>query len=98
MPEVVEGIHYVRLLTPMSSLRPKFLDLLSERVLVFDGAMGVSIQTYNLTTEDFGGKEGCNDILSVTRADVIEAIHASFCEVGVDVLETNTFGASRFKL
>src|SRR5579859_3899258 len=78
--------------------RPKFLDLLSERVLVFDGAMGVSIQAYNLTSEDFGRKEGCNDILSVTRPDVIEEIHASFCAVGVDVLETNTFGASRFKL
>src|SRR5471030_889062 len=82
----------------MLPLQPKFLDVLANRVLVFDGAMGVSIQAYNLTPEDFDGKEGCNDILSVTRSDVIEEIHASFCAVGVDVLETNTFGASRFKL
>ncbi len=77
---------------------PSFLDVLAERVVIFDGAMGSSIQTFNLGAEDFGGKVGCNDFLSVTRPDVIERIHAGFCTVGVDVLETNTFQASRLKL
>ncbi|HLH72265.1 MAG TPA: homocysteine S-methyltransferase family protein, partial [Chloroflexota bacterium] len=75
-----------------------FLDVLAERVLIYDGAMGTNIQTYNLNATDFGGKEGCNDFLVITRPDVIEEIHASFCAVGVDVLETNTFGANRLKL
>lgn len=60
--------------------------------------MGTSIQGYDLTAEDYGGKEGCNDLLVLTRPDVIEQIHASYCAVGVDVLETNTFQASRLKL
>jgi len=75
-----------------------FLDVLRERVVIYDGAMGTSIQTYNLTSSDFAGKEGCNDLLVVTRPDVIEEIHRSFCAVGVDVLETNTFQANRLKL
>jgi 5-methyltetrahydrofolate--homocysteine methyltransferase len=78
--------------------RPRFLDVLSQRVLVYDGAMGSTIQSYNLTAADFGGKEGCNDLLSVTRPDVIEEVHAGYCAVGVDVVETNTFQASRIKL
>src|SRR5262245_10621853 len=78
--------------------RPLLLDVLAERVLVYDGAMGSTIQAYNLTPDDFGGKEGCNDLLSVTRPDVIEDVHAGYCAVGVDVIETNTFQASRIKL
>src|SRR5690348_8013545 len=60
--------------------------------------MGTAIQGFNLTAEDFGGKEGCNDLLAVTRPDVIEEIHAGYLAVGVDVLETDTFQASRIKL
>ena len=75
-----------------------FLDVLSERVLIYDGAMGTNIQMFDLTAEDFGGKEGCNDFLVVTRPDVIEEVHAGFCAVGIDVLETNTFGANGLKL
>src|SRR5579859_7387504 len=60
--------------------------------------MGTSIQGYDLTAEDFGGKEGCNDYLALTRPDVIEEIHTSFMDVGCDVLETDTFNASRLRL
>lgn len=75
-----------------------YMAAVRDRVLVFDGAMGTSVQRYELTTEDFGGKWGCNDYLPVTRPDVIEAIHASFMAVGCDVLETDSFGSSRLKL
>jgi 5-methyltetrahydrofolate--homocysteine methyltransferase len=80
------------------SERPAYLDVLRERVLIFDGAMGTSIQGFNLAAADFGGKEGCNDYLSITRPDVIEQIQADYCRAGVDVLETNSFQASRLKL
>src|SRR5215210_2205072 len=77
-----------------------YLESLQERVLVFDGAMGTSVQRYNLTPEEFGGAqlEGCNDYLCVTNPRVIEEIHASFMEAGADVLETSTFGSTRPKL
>jgi 5-methyltetrahydrofolate--homocysteine methyltransferase len=75
-----------------------YLDTLRERVLFFDGAMGTSIQGYDLTAEDFGGKEGCNDYLVLTRPHIIEEIHSSFMDVGCNVLETDTFNASRLRL
>ncbi|HWE60829.1 MAG TPA: methionine synthase [Chloroflexota bacterium] len=78
--------------------RPDYLQTLNDRVLIFDGAMGTSIQNYDLTAEDFGGKEGCNDYLVLTRPDIISAIHNSFLAVGCDVLETDTFNASRLRL
>ncbi|MGI9609537.1 MAG: homocysteine S-methyltransferase family protein, partial [Acidimicrobiia bacterium] len=67
----------------------------SGTVVILDGATGTSLQGFGLTDDDFGGPtfEGCNELLSVTRPDVIEAVHRSFFEVGVDVTETNTFGA-----
>lgn len=78
----------------------RYLDALDRRVLVFDGAMGTSIQSRELTAEDFGGPayEGCNDYLSLTRPDVIAEVHRSFLAVGCDVLETNSFQASRLRL
>jgi 5-methyltetrahydrofolate--homocysteine methyltransferase len=80
--------------------RPRYLDALRDRVLVFDGAMGTSIQDYDLTAGDFGGEhlEGCNDHLVLTRPDVIREIHASFLEAGCDVLETDTFRANRLAI
>jgi 5-methyltetrahydrofolate--homocysteine methyltransferase len=77
-----------------------YLEAIRERVLVFDGAMGTSIQGYDLTADDFGGQslEGCNDYLVITRPDVIDAIHASFLEVGCDVVETDTFRSNRLTL
>lgn len=80
--------------------RPPYLVALDERVLVFDGAMGTSIDTYTLTTEDFGGPEtdGNRDYLVVTRPDIIGEIHASFFEAGSDVVETCTFQSTRIRL
>ncbi|HSJ13963.1 MAG TPA: methionine synthase [Longimicrobiales bacterium] len=78
----------------------RYLSTLRDRVLVYDGAMGTSIQQLGLTAADFGGDalEGCNDHLVLTRPDAIEAIHASFLEVGCDVLETDTFRSNRLTL
>src|ERR1700738_2785819 len=77
-----------------------YLRALSERVLVYDGAMGTNIQRHNPTPEDFGGKalEGCNDNLVLTRPDIIQAIHESFLEVGCDVVETCTFQSTPRRL
>src|SRR5688500_4280273 len=72
-----------------------YLDALRERVVVYDGATGTNIQMRELTADDFGGPalEGCNEYLVETRPDVIADLHRSFFEVGVDVVETDTFGA-----
>ena len=72
-----------------------YLQAVSERVVVFDGAMGTNLQLAGLTADDFGGPdlEGCNELLVVTRPDVIDRVHRSFLEVGCDVVETDTFGA-----
>src|SRR6476620_10361339 len=77
-----------------------YLEALSRRVLVYDGAMGTNIQRYNLSAEDFGGKalEGCNDNLVLTRPDVIQAIHESFLAVGCDVVKTCTFQSTPRRL
>ncbi|MGJ3254078.1 MAG: methionine synthase [Elainellaceae cyanobacterium] len=69
-------------------------------VIVFDGAMGTSLQTQNLTAEDFGGAEyeGCNEYLVVTKPDAVEKVHRDFLAVGADVVETDTFGATSIVL
>ncbi|MBI9114223.1 methionine synthase [Sanguibacter suaedae] len=67
---------------------------LSERVVVADGAMGTMLQASDLTLDDFEGHEGCNEILNVTRPEVVEAVHDAYFAVGVDCVETNTFGAN----
>jgi len=81
-------------------LRSAYLDALARGVLVYDGAMGTSIQGYHLTPADFGGTslEGCNDHLVLTRPDVIQAIHESFLAVGCDVVETCTFQSTPRRL
>ncbi len=80
---------------PSASPSSTFLDAVSQRVVVFDGAMGTNLQLMNLTADDFGGPdlEGCNELLVVTRPDAIDRVHRSFFEVGSDVVETDTFGA-----
>src|ERR687892_552268 len=75
-----------------------FLEALKERIVVFDGAMGTNIQTQNLTPDDFGGLDGCNEYLVVTKPDAVEKVHADFLEVGCDVIETDTFGATSIVL
>ncbi len=71
-------------------------DLLKERVLLLDGAMGTCLQQKNLNAEDFGGEEleGCNENLVLTRPDIIESIHADYFRAGADIVETNSFGAT----
>jgi 5-methyltetrahydrofolate--homocysteine methyltransferase len=78
----------------------RFLDALKERVLIFDGAMGTSLQKMDLTAEQFGGERtcGCNDYLVISYPQAVEAVHRSFLEVGVDVIETDTFRANRLTL
>ena len=75
-----------------------FLDTLRERVLFFDGGMGTQVQARDLTDEDYGGKPSCIDYLSLTRPDVLEEIHSAYFEAGADVVETNSFQASRIRL
>ena len=67
---------------------------LSERVLVADGAMGTMLQAGDPSLDDFDGHEGCNEILNVTRPDIVRRVHEQYLAVGVDCIETNTFGAN----
>lgn len=77
-----------------SAANPDLRTALAERVVIADGAMGTMLQSYDLTLDDFQQLEGCNEILNVTRPDVVEAIHAAYFEAGVDAVETNTFGTN----
>ncbi len=67
---------------------------LVERVVVADGAMGTMLQQHDLTLEHFDGHEGCNEILNVTRPDVVRQIHDAYFDAGADCVSTNTFGAN----
>lgn len=69
-------------------------DALASRVVVADGAMGTMLQAVELSLDDFQGLEGCNEILNVTRPNVVADVHRAFFSVGVDCVETNTFGAN----
>jgi 5-methyltetrahydrofolate--homocysteine methyltransferase len=77
-----------------------FLDLLKKKIIVFDGAMGVSLQEMNLSIDDWGGPnfENCSENLLYTRPDAVEKVHTSFLDVGCDVIETNSFGGSEVVL
>ena len=70
------------------------LATLRERVVVADGAMGTMLQAADLTLDDFQDLEGCNEILNVTRPDVVAGVHREYFEAGSDAVETNTFGAN----
>ncbi len=72
-----------------------FLEAVGDGVVIYDGASGTNLQRVGLTADDFGGEdlEGCIDLLNLTRPDVVADLHRSFLDVGVDVVETNTFGA-----
>lgn len=80
---------------------------LQKRILVIDGAMGTMIQRYQLTEEDFRGERfkdhpcdvrGNNDLLNITRPDIIKAIHADYLDAGADIIETNTFSTQRISM
>jgi 5-methyltetrahydrofolate--homocysteine methyltransferase len=75
-----------------------FLQTVRDRVVIYDGAMGTNVQLRNPSVDDFWDKEGCNEILVLSRPDIIRDIHASFFSVGCDVVETDTFGATRVVL
>lgn len=75
-------------------------ELLRERILTLDGAMGTMLQSQQLTAQDFGGAqyEGCNEYLNLTRPDVVQGIYSAYIEAGADIVLTNTFGATRIVL
>ncbi len=82
-------------------------EILAERIMILDGAMGTVIQTYNLEEEDFRGErfrdhvkplKGNNDILSITRPDVIGGIHRAYLDAGADIIETNTFNSNKITM
>ena len=80
---------------------------LEKRILIIDGAMGTMIQRYTLTEEDFRGErfadhpcdvKGNNDLLNITRPDIIKAIHLEYLKAGADIIETNTFSTQRISM
>src|SRR3954466_12274842 len=90
-------------ISPRSSRIAALHDALKQRILVLDGAMGTMVQRYALTEEQFRGERfrdfkkdlrGNNDLLTLTRPDVIREIHAQYLEAGADILETNTFNST----
>jgi len=76
--------------TRASALR----DALATRVVVADGAMGTMLQAQEPTLEDFQQLEGCNEVLNITRPDIVRSVHSAYFDAGVDCVETNTFGAN----
>src|ERR1700694_3970737 len=76
-----------------------YLNAINSRVVVYDGGMGATLEQFELTSEDYGGLAGkCHEALVLNRPDVIEGVHASMLEAGAEVVETDTFQASRLKL
>ncbi|MDO5286583.1 MAG: methionine synthase [Actinomycetia bacterium] len=69
-------------------------EVLATRILIADGAMGTMLQAQDPSLDDFDGYEGCNEILNVTRPDIVKAVHRAYFEAGSDLVETNTFGAN----
>src|SRR4030081_3943579 len=77
----------------------KYLEAVASRVVIYDGGMGATLEQFELTPEDYGGLQGkCHEALVLNRPDVIEGVHASMLEAGAEVVETDTFQASRLKL
>src|SRR6266700_7633114 len=77
-----------------SSGRPQLRAALGRRVVIADGAMGSMLQGSAATLDDFAGHEGCNEILNITRPDIVRSIHDGYLSAGVDCISTNTFGAN----
>ncbi|WP_435822134.1 methionine synthase [Actinacidiphila alni] len=73
-------------------------EALASRVVVADGAMGTMLQAQDPTLDDFQQLEGCNEILNITRPDIVRSVHEAYFAVGVDCVETNTFGANHSAL
>nr|MDA8227091.1 methionine synthase [Desulfitobacterium hafniense] len=81
-------------------MKSLFEQELGKKILILDGAMGTMLQRANLTAEDFGGSEfeGCNELLNITRPELIQSIHEIYLEAGADIIETNTFGGTSIVL
>ena len=76
-----------------------YLQAIKDRVVVYDGGMGATLEQFDLSAEDYGGLQGkCHEALILNRPDVIEGVHSSMLDAGAEVLETDTFQASRIKL
>ena len=77
-----------------------FLEILRDKIIVFDGATGTHLQGQGLTPDDFGGEhlDGCNEYLVVSKPSAVENVHTDFLEAGCDVIETNSFGGTRIVL
>ncbi|HEY3867359.1 MAG TPA: methionine synthase [Actinocrinis sp.] len=78
----------------MTSTAAQLRKALAERVVVADGAMGTMLQAQDPTLDDFQGLEGCNDVLCASRPDIVRSVHDAYFAVGVDAVETNTFGVN----
>ncbi|MCE1254636.1 MAG: methionine synthase [Anaerolineae bacterium] len=78
----------------------RYLDVMAQKIMVFDGAMGTSLQTMNLTAKEFGGEMymGCNDFLVISFPQSVETVHRSYLEAGADVIETCTFRSNRITM
>src|SRR5262249_39554744 len=86
-------------MTTAEERRKALLDILEQRVLVIDGAMGTMLHQVPLSIEtDYLGRENCPEILNVTRPDVIQGVHRAYLEAGADIIETNTFGGASMTL
>lgn len=77
-----------------------FLEYIKEKIIVFDGATGSTLQTYDLNADDFGGKEleGCNEYLCISKPEAVKRLHSYFLNAGADVIETNSFGSTSIVL
>ncbi|MBI0376220.1 homocysteine S-methyltransferase family protein, partial [Streptomyces albiflaviniger] len=85
--------------SPTSAARADALrEALATRVVVADGAMGTMLQAQEPSLDDFQQLEGCNEILNITRPDIVRSVHEEYYAAGVDCVETNTFGANHAAL
>ena len=87
------------------SARAAFVDRAAQQILVFDGGYGTAIQGYKLSEADYRGdldlthdQKGNNDLLSITRPDIVGAVHTAYLEAGADMIETNTFSATQISM
>ena len=87
------------------SAREAFVSRAARQILVFDGGYGTAIQTYKLSEADYRGtldlthdQKGNNDLLSITRPDIVSAIHSAYLDAGADMIETNTFSATKISM
>jgi 5-methyltetrahydrofolate--homocysteine methyltransferase len=90
-----------------TNIKNKITEALQERILIIDGATGTMIQSFNLQEKDFRGNtfksclknlKGCNDLLCITRPDVVKSIHEQYLSAGADIIETNSFNATSIAL